>query len=99
MTRIAQGGVIIERIDYKTQFKRHFKKLTPEMQTLALEVIKSLQGQTRPPGLRFEKLKGYKDPAIYTVHITGNYKLSFEVSGSMAILRCIGTHNKIDRAP
>jgi len=43
--------------------------------------------------------KGYKYPAIYTVHVTGNYKLSFEVSGSMAILRCIGSHNKIDRAP
>ena len=53
----------------------------------------------RPPGLRFEKLKRYRNPEIYTIHITGNYKISFEVDGNIAILRTIGNHNAIDRQP
>lgn len=63
------------------------------------DVFNDLLNDPRPPGLRFEKLKGYKNPDIYTVHINGNYKLSFEIEGSNAKLRCVGNHNDIDRRP
>ncbi len=99
MTVIGQGGVLITAIDYKTSFKRHFKKLTPQMQALTEAAIQELIAVPRPSGLRFEKLKGYRRPDIYTVHITGNYKLSFEINKQTAILRNIGNHNKIDRNP
>lgn len=49
--------------------------------------------------LGFEKLKGYRRPDIYTIHIEGNYKASFEIIGSEAVFRRIGNHDKIDRAP
>lgn len=54
-----------------------------------------------PARLRFEKLTGYKNPSIYTIHVTRNHshKLSFELVGNVAVLRKIGTHKEIDRAP
>jgi hypothetical protein len=54
-----------------------------------------------PGRLRFEKLSGYKNPAIYTIHVTANHshKVSFALLGTTAILRKIGTHKEIDRAP
>jgi plasmid maintenance system killer protein len=52
-----------------------------------------------PSGLKFEKLKGYNRPDIYTIHINGNYKISIEIKGDEAILRCVANHNEIDRAP
>lgn len=52
-----------------------------------------------PRGLRFEKLKGYSDPDVYSIHVSGNYKLSMEISGSRAILRRVATHDEIDRQP
>jgi plasmid maintenance system killer protein len=36
----------------------------------------------RPPGLRFEKLQGYRRPDIYTIHVTGNFKISMEIEGN-----------------
>ncbi len=52
-----------------------------------------------PPGLAFEKLHGYSNPDIYTIHVTGNYKISFEISKAIAFLRRVGTHDEIDRLP
>jgi hypothetical protein len=52
-----------------------------------------------PPGLGFEKLKGYSNPDIYTIHITGNYKASIEIGGGAAFLRRVASHDEIDRAP
>ena len=51
----------------------------------------------RPPGLRFEKLKGYRRPNIYTIHDTGNYKTSLAIAGADARLRRVGPHNYIGR--
>lgn len=53
----------------------------------------------RPPGIRFEKLKGYSNPDIFTIHVTGNYKLFMDIVSSEARLRRVGTHDEIDRAP
>jgi plasmid maintenance system killer protein len=53
----------------------------------------------RPPGLRFEKLSGYSNPDIYTIHVNGNYKVSLEVTGGNALLRRVAPHDEIDRAP
>jgi hypothetical protein len=70
------------------------------MQSRVDEKLEDLLKNPRPSGLAFEKLKGYANPSIYTVHITGNYKLSFEIiEGSLAFLRRVATHDEIDRAP
>lgn len=99
MTQIGSGGVVIKTITPSTSFQRQFKKLPQDIQKILPDIFRDLLKNPRPSGLRFEKLKGYKKPDIYTVHITGNYKLSFEINGSDAKLRCVGNHNDIDRRP
>lgn len=99
MTQVGKGGVALAKLDYRRTFERDFKKLTAELQELVRKKLDDLLAEPRPPGLRFEKLKGYKRPDIYTIHITGNYKMSFEIEGDIAILRRVANHDKIDGSP
>jgi mRNA-degrading endonuclease RelE of RelBE toxin-antitoxin system len=99
MTQTGAGGVVVKTITPSKTFERQFKKLPQDIKDSLKDVFKDLLQNPRPSGLRFEKLKGYKKPDIYTVHITGNYKLSFEIDGCQAKLRCVGNHNEIDRRP
>lgn len=99
MTVVGSGGVVVKAVTYGPRFKKEFKKLSNEMQGQVNTTIDSLIAENRPAGIRFEKLKGYANPNIYTVRITGNYKLYFEINGNIAFLRRVGNHNEIDRAP
>jgi len=99
MTVVGSGGVTITQLVTTKGFDRQYKKLPPEIKKLIPEKLNEIMNNPRPPGLRFEKLKGYNKPNIYTIHITGNYKLSFEINSTTALLRCVGSHNEIDRTP
>lgn len=99
MTIIGRGGVVIKSFDYLERFRKDFSKLTPEMQELVHVKIKDLLKNPRPPGLRFEKLKGITNPSVYSIHVTGNYKISFEIIGDCAMLRRVANHDTIDRSP
>jgi len=99
MTRIGEGGVRIVQLSRNNRFKRQYKKLTAQQQSLCLDKLRDLLQDPMPPGLRFEKLKGYRKPSVYTIHLDGNYKLSMEIHEGTAILRNVGTHNEIDRGP
>lgn len=99
MTRVGEGGVVVATWRVSRVFAREYRKLTPKMQDRVDSKLRDLQRNPRPPGLGFEKLKGERNPAIYTIHITGNCKLSFELNGSSVWLRRVATHDEIDRAP
>ncbi len=99
MTVVGAGGVVFCEISSQRSFERAYKRLTATQRELADAKLRDLLTDPRPPGLRFEKLKGYRKPNLYTLHIDGNYKISFSVDGDVAILRNVGTHNEIDRAP
>jgi len=99
MTITGAGGVVISLISASRRYKKQYQKLPPDIQAKIKDVLKDLKKNPRPPGIRFEKLKGYHKPNIYTVHITGNFKMSLEISGNEAKLRCVGNHNEIDRRP
>ena len=99
MTIVGSGGVDVESTDVLVTFKRDFKKLAPDMKIKTKAKLRDLLTHPRPNGLRFEKLKGVKNPSIYTIHVTGNYKISFEINGTVVILRRVANHGKIDRAP
>jgi len=74
MTRVGAGGLRITKVTFKPRFQRDRRKLPPEIRERLNEKLKSLYQDPMPPGLRFEKLKGYSRPDIYTFHIDGNYK-------------------------
>lgn len=75
--------------------------LPPEIREQARVSIAALLQSPLPARIRFEKLSGYRNPSIYTIHLTHNHshKASFELVGNKAVFRRIGTHKQIDRAP
>jgi len=99
VTQVGAGGVRITEWSFSSRFKRQYKKLTKEQQQLCNDKLAELKKDPMPPGLRFEKLQGYRKPSLYTIHLDGNYKLSMEITGTKAHLRNVGPHNEIDRAP
>lgn len=82
-------------------FKRSVQRLSPDIRAQLQQALKDLKKDPQPGRLKLEKLQGYKNPFIYTIHFTGNnsHKLSFELKGDVAVMRRVGTHRKIDRCP
>lgn len=102
MTLVGAGGVRVARVNRRSSFERDLRKLLKRDRPLALRALDKLDDLVKapmPPGLRFEKLKGYADPALYTIHVTGNYKISMQITGDTATLRRLAPHDEIDRAP
>lgn len=92
----------IEKVDASSKsFQNRLKSLPDEIRADAIEVIKDLLKDPMPKRIRFHRHEGYSRPTIFTVHVTRNHshKLSLELRGTTAILRSIGTHKQIDRAP
>lgn len=80
-------------------FQRSLKKCAIRAEAEA--AIGNLFLAPLPGKLEFKKLKGYRNPSVYTITIGGNhaYKLSMEIKDEVAILRRVGTHKEIDDAP
>jgi mRNA-degrading endonuclease RelE of RelBE toxin-antitoxin system len=97
VTKIGTGGVVIKRWAKSRRFHKDYEKLTIDLRDTVDQKLQDLCKDPRPPGLGFEKLKGAD--GIYTIHITGNYKISMNIEGSDAFLRRVGSHDEIDRAP
>jgi hypothetical protein len=98
VTKVGAGGVVIKRWAKTRRFHKDYDKLTIDLRNTVDQKLQDLCGNPRPPGLGFEKLQGH-DGIIYTIHVTGNHKISMEIAGSDAMLRRVGTHDEIDRAP
>lgn len=101
MTLVGAGGVVISALSYTARFTSDLKKAPKEIADSARAALKELLKNPRPKWIKFEKLSGYKNPSLYTIHATKNHshKISFEVVGNVAKLRRFGTHKEIDRTP
>ncbi len=99
MTLVGSGGISISDLNTTKRFDKDYAKLERQLKELVNEKITGILINPMPPGLRFEKLKGYSKPSIYTIHITGNYKVSLEILGNMATLRRVACHDDINRNP
>ncbi len=93
------GGVRVTAWRKSKRFHKDYEKLTIELRDLVDQKLQDLVRTPMPSGLKFEKLRGYANPDVYTIHVTGNYKISMEIAGSEAFLRRAADHNDIDRAP
>lgn len=60
------GGVVIAEIDYTPRFRKDYRKLPESLRRLVQDKLRDLQRNPMPPGLRFEKLKGYRNPSLYS---------------------------------
>jgi hypothetical protein len=99
MTIIGAGGVKITAWRGSTRFHKEYVRLEIVMRDRVDTRLRMLLQSPLAPGLGFEKLKGYSNPDIYTIHATGNYKISFEIENGIAYLRRVAPHDEIDRAP
>lgn len=100
MTLVGSGGLVIRGFDRKATFDKTLKR-HPELHEQVKEALNALKQDPRPKWIRFEKLSQYRNPAIYSIHVTKNHshKITFEVEGDIAILRKLATHKEIDRNP
>lgn len=98
MTGFQSSGLLIKKVSFRETFLKDFKKL-PFLQDKIEKKIRDLMKNPMPRGLEFEKLKGYSNPDIYTIHVNGNYKISLEIKGDEADLRRVANHDLIDRSP
>lgn len=99
MTVTGAGGVTISAWRKSRRFHRDYDKLTIDLRDRVDAKLQDLTKAIRPSGLAFEKLKGHSSPEIYSLHVTGNYKVTMEISGGDALLRRVADHDEIDRAP
>lgn len=99
MTIPGAGGVVVASWRKSKRFHKEYGKLTDELRDLVDGKLQDLVKSPRPPGLAFEKLKGYAEPDIYSIHVNGNYKISMEINQGHAFLRRVASHNEIDRCP
>ena len=85
----------------RTSFTRSLKGLPQDVLDCLQEALIDLLKDPQPKRLRLEKLESIKNPGVYTIHVTPNHshKASFEIEGTTAILRRVGTHKLIDRTP
>jgi hypothetical protein len=104
MTVVGAGGVRIDCFRKTRRFAKEYAKLDPIIRGRCDDRLEKLLLDPRPPGLGFEKLEGYSNPDLYTIHINGNFKVSMEIRqdpnhGCVAILRHVARHDLIDRSP
>lgn len=104
MTIVGSGGIRFAKFYRSKRFVKEVQKLDAQLRARTLDRIEALLVHPFPSGVAFEKLSGYSDPDIYTIHVNGNYKVSLhavqEIGGGLAaFIRRVGTHNEIDRCP
>jgi hypothetical protein len=91
-------------------FIKDYEKLDKGLQAQVDAAIEDLFKDPIPASRRFEKLRGYKNPSIHTIHVTTNHshKISLEIREATnnegkkeqtLHLRRVQTHKEIDRVP
>jgi hypothetical protein len=83
------------------RYERNYNALPIDIRKAADDAVDDLLKDPIPTIRRLHPLSGFKNPKIYTIDVVSNhaYKISLEIDGEVAILRRIGTHKVIDRAP
>lgn len=96
--------IVIQKVAFLPRFEKDYQRLPPDIREHTKVAINQLLERKSPPfpkTLKFEKLNGYRNPNVFTIHVTHNHshKASFEMRGDVAYFRQIGTHKELDRAP
>ena len=91
----------IDGFAYSERFKRDIRGVMPEVQEAVKAALKLLQANPRAKALRLHPLKGMPKPTVWKIDVFANHswQVTFELNGSTAELKRIGTHKEIDRDP
>jgi mRNA interferase RelE/StbE len=79
------------------RFKKTYQKLPKTLQDQVDKKLLLLEENPRHPSLRIKKIVG--TPDIWEASITMKYRITFQISKGVIILRVIGEHDKALRNP
>ena len=79
------------------RFKKAYQKLPEQLQEQVDRKLLLLEENPRHPSLRIKKIA--ETPDIWEASITMKYRITFQISEGVIILRVIGEHEKTLRNP
>ncbi len=91
----------IERFAYSDRFRSEMRSLSPDLIRATKEALALLQRNPRAKTLRLHPLTGLAKPTVWKIDVFTNHawQVTFELNGTTAELKRIGTHKSIDRDP
>jgi mRNA-degrading endonuclease RelE of RelBE toxin-antitoxin system len=85
----------IDRYQFTKKFKKEYQKLPREIQDNFDKKLSLLLDDILHPSLRIKKVQGTE--SRWEGSITMKYRFTFDLHGSKAIFRTIGTHDILNR--
>jgi len=79
------------------RFKKAYQKLPEQLQEQVDRKLLLLEENPRHPSLRIKKIAG--TPDIWEASLAMKYRITFQISEGVIILRVIGEHEKALRNP
>ncbi len=78
-------------IQLTRNFVKQFRSLPQFIQDRSIEALDMLRASPHHPSLHNKKMAGYAH--IYEIRVNINYRITYQKTGDLAILRKIGTHD------
>lgn len=93
--------ICIERFAYSDRFRSEMRSLPPDVARATKDALALLQQNPRAKSLRLHPLTGLPKPTVWKIDVFANHawQVTFELNGTTAELKRIGTHKSIDRDP
>jgi mRNA-degrading endonuclease RelE of RelBE toxin-antitoxin system len=77
------------------RFRKAYKRLDPVIKEDVDRALEDLLRDPVPNGRRLPKMEGHRNPEVWKIRITRNFRLTFELREGVAVLRNVGSHNMI----
>jgi len=89
----------IERFAYSERFGSELRSLPPDVARATKDALELLLRNPRAKSLRLHPLTGLPKPTVWKIDVFANHawQVTFELNGTKAELKRIGTHKSIDR--
>lgn len=93
--------LVVDGFRYSEKFRADFKKLDIETQSAAKDALKLLKKNPKAATLRCRKMPNYGRPMLWKIDVYSNksYQITFLMDGSIAELKRVANHSRIDRDP
>lgn len=94
-------GIIITGFAYSERFRADLSGAPVDVVRAARSALQMLQTNPRARSLRLHPLTGLPKPTVWKidVHANHSWQITFELNGTVAELKRLGTHKSIDRDP
>lgn len=92
---------IITGFAFSARFRSEIARLPQDVVDAAQAALVLLMKNPRAASLRLHSLTGLPKPRLWKVDVFANHswQITFELNGTVAELKRIGTHKSIDRSP